>query len=60
MKVLRNLSWTCVPALFAVMVIMSGALMSPAAMAQDEKAVENCPYRPTTSGSKTGNMYNRH
>ncbi len=43
MKVLRNLSWTRVPALFAVMAIMSGVLMSPAAMAQEEKSVENFP-----------------
>ncbi|MHC4463763.1 MAG: hypothetical protein ACYS6W_09650 [Planctomycetota bacterium] len=43
MKVLRNLSWTRVPARFAVVVILSAALMSPAAMAQDEKAVENFP-----------------
>ena len=43
MKVLRNLSWTRVPALFAVVAILSGALMSPAAMAQEEKAVENFP-----------------
>jgi hypothetical protein len=43
MKVLRNLSWTRVSALFAVVVILSGALMSPAAMAQEEKAVENFP-----------------
>ena len=43
MKVLRNLSWTCVPALFAAVAILSGVLMSPAAMAQEEKAVENFP-----------------
>ena len=43
MNVLRNLSWTCVPALFAVMAIMSGVLMSPAATAQEEKSVENFP-----------------
>lgn len=43
MKVLRNLSWTRVPALFAVVAILSGALMSPAAMAKEEKAVENFP-----------------
>ena len=43
MTVLRNLSWTRVPVLFAVVSILSGSLMSPAAMAQDEKAVENFP-----------------
>jgi len=43
MKVLRNLSWTRVPALFAVVAILSGALISHAAMAQEEKAVENFP-----------------
>jgi len=43
MKVLRNLSWTCVAALMAAVAILSGAFMSPAAMAQEEKAVENYP-----------------
>lgn len=43
MKVLRNLSWTRVSALFAVAAILSGGLMSHAAMAQGEKAVENFP-----------------
>jgi dipeptidyl aminopeptidase/acylaminoacyl peptidase len=43
MKVLRNLSWTRVPALFAVVAILSGVIMSHGAMAQEEKAVENFP-----------------
>ena len=43
MKVLRHMSWTRVPALFAVVAILSGALMSHAAMAQEEKAVEGFP-----------------
>jgi dipeptidyl aminopeptidase/acylaminoacyl peptidase len=44
MKPLRNLSWTRVPALFAAVAILSGALMSShAAMAQEEKAVEGFP-----------------
>jgi dipeptidyl aminopeptidase/acylaminoacyl peptidase len=43
MKLLRNVSWTRVPALFAVLVILSGALMSHTAMAQEEKAVEDFP-----------------
>ncbi len=43
MKLSRNSSWTRVPALFAVVAILSGALMSQAAMAQEEKAVENFP-----------------
>ena len=43
MKLLRNLSWTRVAALFAVVAILSGALTSRAAMAQEEKAVENFP-----------------
>ncbi|MHC4176478.1 MAG: alpha/beta hydrolase [Planctomycetota bacterium] len=43
MKVLRNSSWTRVLALFAVVAILSGALMSRAAMAQEEKAVEKFP-----------------
>mgnify|MGYP001125295007 CR=1 FL=1 len=43
MKVLTNLSWTRGPALFAVLAILSGALMSPTTMAQKEKAVENFP-----------------
>ncbi len=38
MKVLRNLSWTRVPVLFAVVAILSGALISHAAMVQEEKA----------------------
>lgn len=43
MRVLRISSWTHVPSLFAFAVILSGAWMSPAAMAQEEKAVENFP-----------------
>lgn len=43
MKVLRSLSWTCGPAIFTVVAIMSGALMSCAATAQEEKTVENFP-----------------
>jgi len=43
MKMLRNLSWTCVPGLFAVVAILSGVLPSFAAMAQEAKAVENFP-----------------
>jgi dienelactone hydrolase len=43
MKVLRNLSWTRLPILFAVLAILPGAFVSPAAMAQEEKAVENFP-----------------
>ncbi len=43
MKVLRHVSWTRVPALFAVVTILSGALIPHAAMAQEEKAVENLP-----------------
>jgi hypothetical protein len=42
-NVSRDPSWICVPALFAVVAILSGALMSHAAMAQEEKAVENFP-----------------
>jgi dipeptidyl aminopeptidase/acylaminoacyl peptidase len=37
------LSSTRVPALFAVVAILSGAVMSHAAMSQEEKAVENFP-----------------
>ncbi|MHC4227643.1 MAG: alpha/beta hydrolase [Planctomycetota bacterium] len=43
MKMLRNLRPTCGPALFAIAAILSGALMCPAAMAQEEKAVEKFP-----------------
>ncbi len=43
MKVLRNSSWTRAAALLAVVAILSGALTSHAAMAQEEKAVENFP-----------------
>jgi hypothetical protein len=43
MKMLRNFSWTRVPAFFAVVAILSVALMSHAAMAQEKKAVENFP-----------------
>jgi dipeptidyl aminopeptidase/acylaminoacyl peptidase len=43
MKLLRDSSWTRLPALFAVVAILSGALMSRAATAQEEKAVENHP-----------------
>ena len=41
MMVPRNASWTRMAGLFAVVAILSGALMSRAAMAQEEKAVEN-------------------
>ena len=43
MKVLRYLSWTRMLALFAVAAIPSGVLTSHAAMAQEEKSVENFP-----------------
>jgi dienelactone hydrolase len=43
MRVLRNLWGTRVPVLFAFVAILSCALMSPAAMAQEEKAVDNFP-----------------
>lgn len=43
MKVLRSLSWPCLPALFVVVAILSGALMPPAAVAQEGKAVDNFP-----------------
>jgi len=42
-KILRNLSWIRVPAMFAVVAILSGVLMSPDAMEQEAKAVENFP-----------------
>ena len=42
-KVLRKSSSTRVPALFAVVAVLSGALMSHAAMAQEEKAVKDYP-----------------
>ncbi len=43
MKLLTDSSWTREPVLFAVVAILSGGLMSPAAMAQEEKAVEGFP-----------------
>ncbi|MEA3367260.1 MAG: alpha/beta fold hydrolase [Planctomycetota bacterium] len=43
MKILKNRRWTRVPALFAVVAILSVALMSHAAMAQEEKAVKDHP-----------------
>jgi len=43
MKVLRSSKWAGLAALFAVVVILSGALVSRAAMAQEEKAVEGFP-----------------
>ena len=43
MNVLGKLSWTRASVLFAVIVILSGAVIPHAAMAQDEKAVENFP-----------------
>ena len=43
MKRLRNVKWMRVPALCAVLATLSGALMSRAAMAQEERAVENFP-----------------
>ena len=43
MSVLRNVRWTCVPAVFAVAASLSGALTSHAAPAQEEKAVESFP-----------------
>ena len=42
-KMMRNLSWTRITALFAFVAILSGELMSPVAIAQEEKAVENFP-----------------
>jgi hypothetical protein len=41
MKLLRESSRTRVPALFAVVAVLSGAFMSRAAMGQEERAVEN-------------------
>jgi len=43
MRVLRNLSWTHMLLLLAIATTMSGVLMSPAATAQEEEAVENFP-----------------
>ena len=43
MKMLRNLSGAWAAASLTVAVILLGVLMSPAAMAQDEEAVENFP-----------------
>ena len=43
MKVSRNTNWIRVPVLVAVVLILSGEFRSPAAMAQEEKAVENFP-----------------
>lgn len=43
MTVLRNLSWIRVPALLALVTILSGTLMCHVAMAQEEKAVRNFP-----------------
>ena len=43
MKVLRASNWTRTPALFAGVAILSGALLSHAAMAQEEKAVKDFP-----------------
>jgi len=43
MKVLRNSNWMRVPGMVAVVAILSGALMSHAAMAQEEKAVKDHP-----------------
>ena len=43
MKVLRNSNWTHMPGMFAIVIILSGALMSHAAMAQEEKAVKDHP-----------------
>ncbi|OHB82411.1 MAG: hypothetical protein A2Z38_01135 [Planctomycetes bacterium RBG_19FT_COMBO_48_8] len=43
MKIMRNLSWTRVLVFLAVVAILSGELMPPAAMAQEAKAVENFP-----------------
>jgi len=43
MKMLGNLSWVRAAVLFAVVAILSGALMSRAAMAKEEKTVENFP-----------------
>ena len=40
MKVLRNLSWTLVPVLFAVVAIQLGALMSHAVMAKKERRTD--------------------
>jgi len=43
MKALRNSNWTGLSGLLAVTVILSGTLISHAAMAQEEKAVEGFP-----------------
>ncbi len=43
MNMLRNLSWTRMLVLFAVVAILSGVLTYHAAMAQEEKTVENFP-----------------
>ncbi len=43
MPVLSNLNRTRMPALFAVGAILSGALMSHATTAQEEKAVKDFP-----------------
>lgn len=43
MKVVRNMSWTCMPTLLAFVAILSGGVMSHAAVAQEEKTVENFP-----------------
>ncbi len=43
MKVLRRSTWTGLAVSFAVLVILSGTLMSQAAMAQEEKAAEGFP-----------------
>lgn len=43
MQALINSTWIRVPALFAVVAILSGMLIARAAMAQEETAVENHP-----------------
>jgi len=58
MKVPRNSSWTRVAGLFAVAAILSGALMSRAAMAQEEKAVANSPTSNASGGHKASYYVN--
>ena len=58
MKVLRNSSWTRVAGLFAVAAILSGALMSCAAMTQEEKAVANSPASNASGGHRASYYVN--
>ncbi|NQV34366.1 MAG: alpha/beta fold hydrolase [Phycisphaeraceae bacterium] len=43
MKAMKNSSWTRVPVLVVVVAILLNVLLSPAAVAQEDKAVENFP-----------------